>query len=54
MDELDVLGAPIDEERSLKRKKSDNEDDRLDEDDYDLIEENLGVKVQRAVSNEIY
>jgi len=34
-----------------KRKKSDDEDelsDRLEDDDYDLIEENLGVKVQRV------
>lgn len=33
-----------------KRKKSDEEDeddDRLEDDDYDLLEENLGVKVQR-------
>uniref|UniRef100_A0A336LY91 Transcription elongation factor SPT6 n=1 Tax=Culicoides sonorensis TaxID=179676 RepID=A0A336LY91_CULSO len=33
-----------------KRKKSDDEDeldDRLEDEDYDLIEENLGVKVQR-------
>lgn len=56
--------APIDEEGSdgddsdgsgnVKRKKSDDEDeldDRLEDDDYDLIEENLGVKVQRTVSN---
>ncbi len=36
---------------SRKRKKSDDEDelsDRLEDDDYDLIEENLGVKVQRV------
>lgn len=35
-----------------KRKKSDDEDeldDRLEDDDYDLIEENLGRKVQRRV-----
>lgn len=35
---------------SKKRKKSDEEDeddDRLEDDDYDLLEENLGVKVQR-------
>lgn len=35
---------------SKKRKKSDEDDDlddRLEDDDYDLIEENLGVKVQR-------
>lgn len=32
-----------------KRKKSDDEiDDRLEDDDYDLIEENLGVKVARV------
>lgn len=34
-----------------KRKKSDDEDeldDRLEDEDYDLIEENLGVKVQRV------
>ncbi|XP_055909198.1 transcription elongation factor SPT6 [Eupeodes corollae] len=36
--------------RSKKRKKSDDDDeldDRLEDDDYDLIEENLGVKVER-------
>lgn len=35
-----------------KRKKSDDEeyDDRLEDEDYDLIEENLGVKVERRVS----
>ncbi|XP_039292182.1 transcription elongation factor SPT6 isoform X2 [Nilaparvata lugens] len=34
---------------SKKRKKSDDEefDDRLEDEDYDLIEENLGVKVER-------
>ncbi|KAL0838660.1 hypothetical protein ABMA28_016733 [Loxostege sticticalis] len=52
--------APIDESGSdgedsdasegptKKRKKSDDElDDRLEDEDYDLIEENLGVKVAR-------
>lgn len=51
---------PIDEESdgedsdasggSKKRKKSDDEDfdDRLEDEDYDLIEENLGVKVERV------
>lgn len=37
-----------------KRKKSDDEedlDDRLEDEDYDLLEENLGVKVERRVSN---
>ena len=54
---------PIDEDESgedsdasgysKKRKKSDDEDfdDRLDDEDYDLLEENLGEKLQR-VSNQ--
>lgn len=34
-----------------KRKKSDDEDfdDRLEEEDYDLLEENLGVKLERVL-----
>lgn len=38
---------------SQKRKKSDDEDfdDRLEDEDYDLIEENLGVKVERVSVN---
>lgn len=56
--------APIEEDESdgdsdtsniggtAKRKKSDDEDDelddRLEDEDYDLIEENLGVKVERV------
>lgn len=57
--------APIDEEdgsegedsdnsgSAKRRKRSDDEDeldDRLEDDDYDLIEENLGVKVKRTVN----
>lgn len=42
-------------ERSRKRKKSDDEDDedsddRLEDEDYDLLEENLGVKIQKVGS----
>ncbi len=36
---------------NAKRKKSDDEDeldDRLEDEDYELIEENLGVKVERV------
>jgi transcription elongation factor SPT6 len=36
---------------TAKRKKSDDEselDDRLEDEDYELIEENLGVKVERV------
>lgn len=37
-----------------KRKKSDDElDDRLEDEDYDLIEENLGVKVKRVSSTAV-
>lgn len=41
---------------SKKRKKSDDEeyDDRLEDEDYDLIEENLGVKVERRVCFILY
>lgn len=54
--------APIEDEesdadsdasgRNAKRKKSDDDDDelddRLEDEDYELIEENLGVKVERV------
>jgi hypothetical protein len=57
--------APIEEDesdadsdasgRNAKRKKSDDDDDelddRLEDEDYELIEENLGVKVERVRSN---
>lgn len=40
--------------RQKRRSRSDDElDDRLEDDDYDLLEENLGVKVQRRVSHYI-
>lgn len=44
-------GEDSDASRREKRKKSDDEeyDDRLEDEDYDLIEENLGVKVERRV-----
>lgn len=56
--------APIEEDesdadseasgRNAKRKKSDDDDDelddRLEDEDYELIEENLGVKVERVSS----
>lgn len=42
-EDSDASGGP------KKRKKSDDElDDRLEDEDYDLIEENLGVKVARV------
>lgn len=49
----DSDGGNSDSSRREKRKsRSDDElDDRLEDDDYDLLEENLGVKVQRRVSS---
>lgn len=46
-------GEDSDGSTGQKRKKSDDEeyDDQLEDEDYDLIEENLGVKVERRVSN---
>lgn len=46
-------GEESDGSGSKKRKKSDQEDDyddRLEDDDYDLLEENLGHKISRKVS----
>ncbi|KAF7265216.1 transcription elongation factor Spt6 [Rhynchophorus ferrugineus] len=42
-------GEDSDASGGEKRKKSDDEDldDRLEDDDYDLLEENLGMKVER-------
>ena len=40
-----------DEEGKRKRDDDDDIDDRLEDDDFDLIEENLGIKVNRKVSN---
>lgn len=44
-------GEDSDASGGQKRKKSDDEvsDDQLEDEDYDLIEENLGVKVERRV-----
>lgn len=43
-------GEDSDASGEKKRKKSDDEDydDRLEDEDYDLIEENLGVRVERV------
>lgn len=51
--EEDSDGENSDGSRRQKRKsRSDDElDDRLEDDDYDLLEENLGVKVQRKVNS---
>lgn len=44
-------GEESDASGGQKRKKSDDEnyDSQLEDEDYDLIEENLGVKVERRV-----
>lgn len=45
-------GGSGDERGSEKRKKHDEDDldDNLEDDDYDLLEENLGHKIKRTVS----
>jgi len=44
-------GEDSDASRPSKKGKSDDDfDDRLEDEDYDLIEENLGVKVERVSS----
>lgn len=49
--EEDASDGEYSDTGSKKRKKHDDElYDRLEDDDYDLIEENLGVKVERKVS----
>nr|XP_023025243.1 transcription elongation factor SPT6 isoform X1 [Leptinotarsa decemlineata]XP_023025244.1 transcription elongation factor SPT6 isoform X2 [Leptinotarsa decemlineata] len=49
IEESDAESDASGSSRSQKRKKSDEEDldDRLEDEDYDLLEENLGVKVVR-------
>lgn len=50
----DESDADSDTSGPKKRKKSDDEDeldDRLEDEDYELIEENLGVKVDRVCSS---
>jgi len=52
IEEDESEGSDDDEGKNRKRKKSDDEDeldDGLDEDDYDLLEQNLGVKMDRKV-----
>lgn len=39
---------------SKKRKKSDDEDEDLEDDDYDLLEENLGMPVERVSNLNIF
>lgn len=51
---IEESDAESDASGGEKRKKSYDEedlDDRLEDEDYDLLEENLGVKVERRVSN---
>lgn len=46
-DEDDTEGVGGEKKR---KHDSDEEDDQLEDEDYDLIEENLGIKVKRTVS----
>lgn len=44
-------GSDSDSPSKKRRRSVEDLDDRLEDDDYELIEENLGVKVQRKVSS---
>ena len=50
-DGSDSDGSDVSGRRSKKKKSDDDDDldDRLEDEDYDLIEENLGVKLQRKL-----
>lgn len=49
--EIDSDGGNSDSSRAAKRKSRSEDElsENLEDDDYDLLEENLGVKVQRRV-----
>jgi len=48
--EEEVVDSGDESEGGEKRKHEDSDgDDMLEDDDYDLIEENLGIKVKRKV-----
>ena len=52
-DDEEEGGESGEEDGEGKRKRDDDDemDDRLEDDDFDLIEENLGIKVNRKVSH---
>ena len=41
-------GSESDTSRKRKKSDDDDDDDRFEDEDWDLIEENLGVKVKRV------
>lgn len=47
-EEGDIEDAEEGEGENKRKHESDDEDDQLEDEDYDLIEENLGIKVKRA------
>lgn len=49
-DEVEEEGDDDDDEGGGEKRKheSEEEDDQLEDEDYDLIEENLGIKVKRV------
>ena len=54
----DLINDDVEEEESeeenedgkRKHESEEEDDDQLEDDDYDLIEENLGIKVSRKVT----
>lgn len=50
-DEVEEEGDDDDDDEGVREKRkheSEEEDDQLEDEDYDLIEENLGIKVKRV------
>ena len=48
-EEGDIEDAEEGEGENKRKHESDDEDDQLEDEDYDLIEENLGIKVKRVI-----
>lgn len=48
-DESDGANSDASQRQKRKKRSEDELSENLEDDDYDLLEENLGVKVQRRV-----
>ena len=48
-DENDAEGSDQEEGKKRKHREHSDEDDQLDDEDFDLIDDNLGIKINRKV-----
>ena len=44
-------GSDQEEKKRKKHRSDDEDDDQLDEEDFDLIDDNLGIKINRKVGH---